>query len=148
MDNDTPINQYANPMGTHLRPPEHLEPITTNGFEISPDFIEFVRKEPFLGESEETPYSHLQEFNQFCDLIRIEGLSDETIQWKLFLFSLAGKAKHWYKLNVERAQGDWKTLYNEFLSKFFPISKVVALRIEVVAFRQLEEESLTESWDR
>jgi len=75
-------------------------------------------------------------------------MSDETIQWKLFPFSLVGKAKHWYKLNVERAQGDWKTLYNEFLSKFFPISKVVALRIEVVAFRQLEEESPAESWDR
>jgi len=73
---------------------------------------------------------------------------DETIQLKLFLFSLAGKAKHWYKLNVEHAQGDWKTLYNEFLSKFFPISKVVALRIEVVAFRQLEEEYLAESRDR
>jgi len=79
MDNNTPINQYANPTSTHLRPPEHLEPITIDGFEISPDFIEFVQKEPFLGESEENPYSHLQEFNRFCDLIRIEGMPDETI---------------------------------------------------------------------
>jgi hypothetical protein len=59
MDNNTPIYQYANPTGTHLRPPEHSEPITASGFEISPDFIEFVQKEPFLGESEENPYSHL-----------------------------------------------------------------------------------------
>jgi hypothetical protein len=46
MDNNTPIYQYANPMGTHLRPPEHSEPITTSGFEISLDFIEFVQKNP------------------------------------------------------------------------------------------------------
>jgi hypothetical protein len=59
-----------------------------------------------------------------------------------------GKAKHWYKLNVGCAQGDWKTLCIEFLSKFFPISKVNDLRKEVLTFRQLEEESLTESWDR
>jgi hypothetical protein len=75
-------------------------------------------------------------------------MSDETIQWKLFPFSLTRKAKHWYKLNVERAQGDWKTLRNEFLSKFFPISKVNDLRKEVLTFRQLEEESLAKSWDR
>jgi hypothetical protein len=74
-------------------------------------------------------------------------MSDETIQWKIFPFSLTGKAKHWYKLNVQRAQGDWKTLCNEFLSKFFPISKVNDLWKEVLTFRQLEEESLAKSWD-
>jgi hypothetical protein len=148
MDNNTPIYQYANPMGTHLRPPEHSEPITASGFEISLDFIEFVQKKTFMGEIEENPYSHLREFKRICDLIRIKGMSDETIQWKLFPFSLTGKAKHWYKLNVECAQGDWKTLCNEFLSKFFPISKVNDLRKEVLTFRQLEEESLAKSWDR
>jgi hypothetical protein len=45
-------------------------------------------------------------------------------------------------------QGDWKTLFIEFLSKFFPISKVNDLRKEVLTFRQLEEESLAKSWDR
>jgi hypothetical protein len=135
MDNNTPIYQYANP-------------ITASGFEISPDFIEFVQKKPFMGEIEENPYSHLREFKRICDLIHIKGMSDETIQWKIFPFSLTGKAKHWSKLNVEHAQGDWKTLCNEFLSKFFPISKVNDLWKKVLTFRQLEEESLAESWDR
>jgi hypothetical protein len=49
MDDNTPIYQYANPTGTHLRPPEHSEPITASGFEISPDFIEFVEKDPSWG---------------------------------------------------------------------------------------------------
>jgi hypothetical protein len=75
-------------------------------------------------------------------------MSDETIQWKLFPFSIMEKAKHWYKLNVGCVQGDWKTLCIEFLSKFFPISKVNDLRKDVLTFRQLEEESLAESWDR
>jgi hypothetical protein len=81
-------------MGTHLKPPEHSEPITASGFEISPDFIEFVLKKPFMGEIEENPFSHLREFKRICDLIRIKGMSDETIQWNLFPFSLTGKAKH------------------------------------------------------
>ena len=100
MDHNIPINRYANPTGTHLIPPESSQPITTPGFEISPKFIEFVKKEPFSGEGEANPFSHLLKFNQICSLIRIKGMSDETLQWKLFPFSLTGEAKHWYKLNV------------------------------------------------
>ena len=75
-------------------------------------------------------------------------MSDETLKWKLFPFSLSGKARHWYKLKVGSVHGDWKELYNSFLFKYFPISKVVELRCEILSFRQLEEESLSKSWDR
>ena len=39
-------------------------------------------------------------------------------------------------------------LCSKFCLCFFPISKVVSLRKEVLNFRQLEEESLGTSWDR
>ena len=39
-------------------------------------------------------------------------------------------------------------LCSKFCLRFFPISKVVNLRKEVLNFRQLEEESLGTSWDR
>ena len=35
-------------------------------------------------------------------------------------------------------QGDWETLCSKFCLRFFPISKVVNLRKEVLNFRQLE----------
>ena len=38
-------------------------------------------------------------------------------------------------------------LYSKFCLCFFPISKVVSLRKEVLNFRQLEEESLGTSWE-
>ena len=44
-------------------------------------------------------------------------------------------------------QRDWETLCSKFCLCFFPISKVVSLRKEVLNFRQLEEESLGTSWD-
>jgi len=74
-------------------------------------------------------------------------MSDETLKWKLFTFSLTGKARHWYKLKVGSVHGDWKELYNSFLFKYFSISKVAELRREITSFRQLEEESLGKSWD-
>ena len=75
-------------------------------------------------------------------------MSDETLKWKLFPFSLTGKARHWYKLKVGSVHGDWNELYNSFLLKYFPVSKVAELRCEIISFRQLEEESLDKSWDR
>jgi hypothetical protein len=39
-------------------------------------------------------------------------------------------------------------LCSKFCLHFFPISKVVSLRKEVLTFRQLEDESFDKSWDR
>ena len=59
-----------------------------------------------------------------------------------------GRAKHWYSQTVGSMQEDWKMLCSKFCLRFFPISKVVSLRKEVLNFRQLEEESLGTAWDR
>ena len=69
-------------------------------------------------------------------------MSDKTLRWKLFSFSLTGRAKQWYSQTVGSMQGDWEMLWSQFCIRFFPISKVVSLRKEVLNFRQLEEESL------
>ena len=69
-------------------------------------------------------------------------MSDETLQWKLFPFSLKERAKHWYKQTIGSRQGDWEALYSSFCLHFFPISRVVSLRSEVLTFKQKEKESL------
>jgi len=148
MNSNMSIYEFNRPTGTHHEPPKSSKPIMTSSFEIDPEYIEFFQKQPFLGVGKENPYTHLREFYRVCDLLHIEGLSDETLKWKLFLFSLTGKARHWYKLKVGSVHGDWKELYNSFLFKYCPISKVAELRREIISFRQLEEESLGKSWDR
>jgi hypothetical protein len=54
----------------------------------------------FSGEDDENPYSHLNEFEQTCACLRIVGMSDETLHWKLFLFSLTKRDKCWYKQTI------------------------------------------------
>jgi hypothetical protein len=90
----TPIYQYAKPMSASLEPPKSSEPIITPGFELSPCFIKLIWDKSFSGEGNENPYSHLQEFKQTYACLRIAGMSDKTLRWKLFLFSLMGRAKH------------------------------------------------------
>jgi hypothetical protein len=52
-----------------------------------------VREQSFSGDKDENPYSYLREFEQLCLCLVITGMSQDTLKWKLFLFSLTGRAK-------------------------------------------------------
>jgi hypothetical protein len=95
-NNITPINQFAAPMCAHLQPPESLKPVLTPGYELRLSLINLVFEQSFLGEGDENPYTHLQEFEQTYACLCIAGMSHETLKWKIFSFSLMGRAKHWY----------------------------------------------------
>jgi hypothetical protein len=65
-----------------------------------------VQSLSFLGKEDKNPYLHIQDFEQTCDCLHIEGISDKTLCWKLFPFSLKGKARQWYNKAVGKQQGD------------------------------------------
>ena len=148
MDNITPINQFTAPTGAQLEPLESLKPILTPGYELRPSLINLVQEQSFSGEGDENPYTHLREFEQTCACLHIAGMSHETLKWKLFPFSLTGRAKHWYTQTVGSVLGDWEALCSSFCLSFFPISRVVSLRREILSFKQKEKESLGATWAR
>ena len=90
----TPICQYAKPMSACLEPPKSSEPILTPSYELRPCFIKLIWDQSFSGEGDKNPYSNIQVFEQTCACLRIAGMSDETLRWKLFPFSLMERAKH------------------------------------------------------
>jgi hypothetical protein len=98
--NSTPIHLYGAPTSVSLRPPKSIESILTPSYELRPCLIKMIQDLPFLGEGDENPYSHLQEFEQTCAYLRIADMSDKTLRWKLFPFSLTARAKHWYSQTV------------------------------------------------
>jgi hypothetical protein len=61
-------------------------------------------------------------------------MSDETLRWKLFPFSLKGRAKIWYDWTALSKEGNWETLCSSFCLDFFPVSKIVCLRLEILSF--------------
>jgi hypothetical protein len=101
-----------------------------------------VREQSFSEDKDESPYSHLHEFEQLCSCLVIAGMSQDTLKWKLFPFSLTGRAKQWYSLNVRSMEGDWESLRKAFCLTFFPTPQVVKLRREVIYFEQQKTESL------
>jgi hypothetical protein len=106
-----------------------------------------VQSLSFLREEDENPYLHIQDFEQTYDCLPIEGMSDKTLRWKLFSFSLKGKARQWYSKVVGKQEGDWGLLCSTFCLDFYPIFLIVDLRVKVLIFKQGNDESLASSWN-
>jgi len=109
---------------------------------LIPWLIALVQSQSFLGEGDENPYLHITDFEQTCDCLRIEGICDETLRWKLFPFSLKGKAIQWYNTAVGKQQGDWGSLRSNFCLDFYPISQITDLTVKVLTIKQESKETL------
>jgi hypothetical protein len=75
-------------------------------------------------------------------------MTQEIIKWKLFPFSLLGKAKQWYAHFIRAVNGDWDELRKNFGLAFFSPSQVNALQIKILTFQQMEKETLGAAWAR
>ena len=111
----TPIYQYAKPTSASLMPPESSDAIITPGYELRLYLIKLIRDKSFLGEGHEN-----------CACLHITGMSDKTLIWKLFPFSLMGRAKQWYSQTIGSMQGDWEMLCSKFVYVSFPSLKWLA----------------------
>jgi hypothetical protein len=69
-------------------------------------------------------------------------MTHRTLKWKLFPFSLIQLGKEWYTRIIRSMNGDWKELRDRFCLTFFLLSRVYALRAEILTFRQSEKESI------
>jgi hypothetical protein len=136
----TSIYQYGAPTSARLHPQESAKPILAPDYELHPCLINMVQDQPFSGKDDKKPYSHQNEFEQTCACPHIAGMSDEL--YKLFPFSLIGKAKRWYNLTIGSRQGDWEALWSSFCLQFFPISRVVRFRLEILSLKEKKKESL------
>jgi hypothetical protein len=117
----TLIKDFSAPSKLSLRPIPSSKPILSDAYELRPWLIEMVQTNTFLGIEDEDPYHHLQQFEQTCDYLHIEGMLDETIRWKLFPFTLKGKARQWYDRTKEKMKGDWGILRADFCMDFLSL---------------------------
>ena len=98
--------------------------------------------QPFLGRDNKNPCEHLHEFEEMCSCLGISGVTQETLRWKLFPFSLMGKAKQWYIHVVRSRNGDWEELIDKFYLAFSPMFRIVSLPRAIHDFEQYEKESI------
>ena len=66
-------------------------------------------------------------------------MTQETLKWKLFPYSLTGKAKQWYTSAVKSMNEDCDELIYKFCLAFFPMSHIVSLPRAILGFEQYKE---------
>jgi hypothetical protein len=119
----------------------------TGNFELWTSLIMMVQANQFCGLPSEDASAHLQHFFELYDTIVIKDVAPASIRLRLFPFSLAGKVKQWFYQNKE-AINTWDKCSAMFLTKFFPMSKTIALRGKISNFQQTSLESIPEAWER
>jgi hypothetical protein len=144
----TPLYSFSASEGKYLEPATSLHPIKAEGYEIRPNFISLIRELNFTGGLDENPYKSLQDFEEICATLMISGMNHEALKWKAFPFSLTGWVKQWYKFHVNSCQASWIILKDQFCFAFFPLSKIIDLRNEVLNFAQKEGETLGAAWSK
>ena len=87
----------------------------------------------FVGED---PHMYLKEFHVVYTIMRPEGVSEEHIKLRAYPFFLVNNAKDWMYYLPTSAITSWNDMKRMFLEKYFPASKLAAIRKELYGIRQ------------
>nr|GEW97659.1 reverse transcriptase domain-containing protein [Tanacetum cinerariifolium] len=122
--------------------------IAANNFELKHGLINLVQNKQFFGHDKEDPHAHIRYFNKITSTLRVPNVPSSSIKLMLFPFSLEGTARIWIEKEAPRSILTWDDLVTKFINQFFPPSKTINLRNEIMRFQQRFDESFYEAWDR
>jgi hypothetical protein len=86
-------------------------------FEIKTSTICMVQHSPFTGK--EDLNLHLQAFIQLCQTFNMDGVTQDQMRARLFLFSLLGKALQWFLSQPAETVQNWNALMRAFMNEYY-----------------------------
>ncbi|KAL1220347.1 hypothetical protein V5N11_005973 [Cardamine amara subsp. amara] len=117
---------------TRTELPLCLQPFSQRqDFEIKPQMILLVKQHLFHGLPAEIPMDHIENFEEICSTTSSNGVPNEFLKCKLFLFSLADKASLWLKSLPPSSLKTWAECRASFLDHFYTKSKTASLRNKI-----------------
>lgn len=149
MEENRWLRDYDVPLIQRLLSSIHRLPIQANNFEIEPTITTMIQISiQFWGFPNDDPNAHISKFLEICDTFKYNGVIDDEIYLRPFLFSLKIKAKVWLNSLPTSSITTWDDLSQKFLAKFFPSIKTTKMRNDMASFMKLDAESLYEANDR
>jgi hypothetical protein len=79
---------------------------------------------------------------------KYKDVDGDIIKLKLFPFSLTGRAKDWLLSLPRNSIDSWVKCKDAFIGKYYPPSKIIALRSDIMKFRQFDNEHVAQAWER
>src|SRR4051812_2976643 len=128
---------------TPIAPPATSAPSN----EIKPALLNLVMKDQFSGAGEDAAL-HLNNFIELCDLHKYKEVDGDIVKLKLFPFSLRGRAKERLQSLPRKSIDSWDKRKDAFIGKYYPPAKIIQLRINIMNFRQLDNEHVSQACER
>ena len=148
-DPNRAIRDYAVPILQGLNPGIVRPEIQAPQFELKPVMFQMLQTVgQFGGLATEDPHLHLRLFMEVSDTFKLPGVTEEALRLKLFPYSLRDRARAWLNSLPPDSVATWDDLAERFLKKYFPSTKNAQLRVDITSFKQMEGESLYETWER
>ncbi|GKE26668.1 reverse transcriptase domain-containing protein [Tanacetum coccineum] len=122
--------------------------ILAKNFELKHGLLNLVTPKQFYGFEKEDPHAHIRWFNKITSMIKYKDVPNSSIKLMLFPFSIEGAARIWLEEEPPRSILTWENLVSKYINQFFPPSKTINLRNEIMNFQQRFGESFCEAWDR
>ena len=117
-------------------------------FEIKPPLLNLVMREQFSGIGNEDAAAHLNNFVELCEMQKHRDIDGDIIKLKLFPFSLRGKAKEWLNSLTRNSIDSWSKCKDAFIGKYYPPTKIISMRSEIMKFKQSDNEHVAQAWER
>ncbi|KAJ9536230.1 hypothetical protein OSB04_un000596 [Centaurea solstitialis] len=147
-DKDRKIRDYATP-GADQFASGIPRPDANNRFELKPVMFQMLQTMgQFGGSTVEDPHAHLKSFLEVADSFHIPGVAEDVVRLRLFPFTLRDRAKAWINSFRPNSLITWNVLAEKFLQKYLPPTRNVKLRNDIILFRQGEDETVSEAWER
>jgi hypothetical protein len=115
-------------------------------FDIKTSTIRMVQHSPFTGK--EDPNLHLQAFIHLYQTFNMNGVTQDQMRARLFLFSLLGKALQWFHTQLAETVQNCNALMRDFMKAYYSSGKTQSLRNKIATFSQYPTETISEAFER
>ncbi|KAL4346408.1 hypothetical protein GQ457_17G006390 [Hibiscus cannabinus] len=143
------IRDHLTPILDDLNPGIVAPEIQAAHFELKPVMFNMLNSiGQFGGSPHEDARQHIRAFLEVCDSFRQQGVHEVVLKLKLFPYSLRGRARAWLSVVPAGSLESWTDLCRSFLMRYNPPNMHTQLRNDIASFRQGDDESMYECWDR
>ena len=107
-----------------------------------------IQQHKFTGHPSEDPNQHMGRFMRMDNIVKLNGVRPKVIRLQLFPFSLRDVAATWFESLLVGLVTNWEELVEAYMSRFLPPALTSERRGEIIVFKQGEDESLYNAWER
>ncbi|KAL2532242.1 Uncharacterized protein Adt_05593 [Abeliophyllum distichum] len=124
-DGNIPMAQFLTPAAAPDRSSIVYLAFGRNDFQLRTDLINlFSNHLQFYGKANENSNTHLSRFLRMCHNFQFQGVNEDAIRLRLFLYTLRKGTLEWLDSEPHASITTWDDLARKFCNKYFSPAKV------------------------